>query len=49
VPDINSAKEDTEKEYYEGVPADVSEDDQGGNWKSRACINERRLRHSSSG
>ncbi|XP_023720105.1 uncharacterized protein LOC111871303 isoform X2 [Cryptotermes secundus] len=37
---INSGKEDTEREYHEGVPADVSEDDQGGSCKSRACINE---------
>jgi hypothetical protein len=33
VTDINSGKEDTESEYYEGVPADVSEDNQGGNCK----------------
>lgn len=40
VTDINSGKEAIEREYHEGVPADISEDDQGGNCKSRACINE---------
>jgi hypothetical protein len=40
VTNINSGKEDIEREYHEGVPADVSEDDRGGNCQSRACVKE---------
>jgi hypothetical protein len=40
VTDINTDVEAVEREYHEDMPADDFEDDQGGNDKSRACINE---------
>jgi hypothetical protein len=40
VADINSDMDAVEREYHEGMLADDFEDIQGGDCKSRACLNE---------